>query len=115
MIQARVPGPAATALQQGQLGAEEEREERRLAVLADMETRLGAVGEITKPKQVLPFVDNVVYKAVGSQQLKANCMFCGQLINSTGATRVVDHFAFDCVLLPRAGQEAVRRYACLDG
>ena len=40
---------AAIGLQQGQLGTDEEREhaeQRRAAVLADMETRLGAVGEI---------------------------------------------------------------------
>ena len=34
-------------------------------MLADMETRLAALGEISKPVHVLKFLNNLEYKAVG--------------------------------------------------
>ena len=46
--------PNATALQV-QLGDDDARTARGLAVLADMETRLAALGEISKPVHVLKF------------------------------------------------------------
>ena len=92
-------GPVATTGLQVQLGDDEEREARRAAVLRDMETRLAALGTISKPVHTLKFLNSVAYKAVGGQQLQGNCMFCGHFIKSTGATRVVDHFG-SCVLCP---------------
>ena len=38
---------------------------------------------------------NITHKKVGGQQLSAECMFCGTVISSTDATRVVEHFARD--------------------
>ena len=83
--------PNATALQV-QLGDDDARTARGLALLADTETRLAALGEISKPVHALKFLNNLEYKAVGGQQLQGNCMFCGHPVKSTGATRVVDHF-----------------------
>ena len=50
---------------QVQLGDDDARTARGLAVLADMETRLAALGEISKPVHVLKFLNNLEYKAVG--------------------------------------------------
>ena len=90
--------PVATALQ-GCLGDEEEREARRAAILTDMQERITALGEITKPKHMISFLNGVAYKTVGGQQLSGNCMFCKTHVKSTGATRVVDHF-ISCALCP---------------
>lgn len=59
----------------------------------------GSAG-LTKPKHLLDFVRNLTYKKIGGQQLEADCMFCNMHIISTGAVRVVDHFANVCVLCP---------------
>ena len=54
--------PNATALQV-QLGDDDARTARGLALLADTETRLAALGEISKPVHALKFL-NLEYKAV---------------------------------------------------
>ena len=52
-------GPAATTGLQVQLGDDEERKARRAAVLRDMETRLAALGTISKPVHTLKFLNSV--------------------------------------------------------
>ena len=101
--------PAAGAMQQ-QLGDDDERQAKQLALQRDAETRLAALGTggIQKPKDTLAFLNNLVYKKVGGQQLTGNCMWCNKAINSTGATKVVDHFAI-CMLCPRDVKQACTR------
>ena len=67
--------------------------------VADKMVLFGKAG-IMKPKQLMEFMKNITYKKVGGQQLSAECLFCGAVISSTGATRVVEHFARDCVMCP---------------
>ena len=75
----RAPGPSLPALPalvvapvQDRLGDYEERHERRLALNEEVNTKLEALGPagITKPKELLNFMDNVTYKTVGGQQLE---------------------------------------------
>ena len=59
---------------------DEEQIDDRLARRAhELEGRLAKLGTagITKPKDLLEFVNNLKYKTVGGQQLTADCMFCG--------------------------------------
>ena len=104
----RAPGPSLPALPalvvapvQDRLGDYEERHERRLALNEEVNTKLEALGPagITKPKELLNFMDNVTYKTVGGQQLECDCSFCGFHIVSTGSSRVVPH-VIDCLLAP---------------
>ena len=92
---------------QEQLGDDEDRDARQLALQRDTETRLATLGEggIRRPKDTLTFLNNVAYKKVGGQQLTANCMWCANAINSTGASRVVDHF-LACLLCPSDVKES---------
>ena len=62
--------PAAGAMQQ-QLGDDDERQAKQLALQRDAETRLATLGTggIQKPKDTLAFLNNLVYKKVGGQQL----------------------------------------------
>ena len=75
--------PNVTALQV-QLGDDDARTARGLALLADTETRLAALGEISKPVHALKFLNNLEYKAVGGQQLQGICMSCGHLLDHGG-------------------------------
>ena len=47
-----------------------------------MAGRLASLGTggIQNPKDVLAFVNNLTYKAVGGQQLECDCMFCNRHI-----------------------------------
>ena len=67
--------PAAGAMQQ-QLGDDDERQAKQLALQRDAETRLAALGTggIQKPKDTLAFLNNLVYKKVGGQQLTGNVL-----------------------------------------
>jgi hypothetical protein len=87
-------------LAQGVLG-DNETALARLAEIHEEASQLLADigGAIEKPKGTLTFVKDLTYTSVGGQQLKCKCMFCGFLISSTGATRVVDHF-LKCALCP---------------
>ncbi|KAL1525296.1 hypothetical protein AB1Y20_020158 [Prymnesium parvum] len=55
-------------------------------------------GDITKTGQAFLFFVNPMYKAVGSQQLSASCVFCSRTVISTGSTRLVDHL-LKCALV----------------
>ena len=46
---------------------------------------------------------------MGGQQLVCSCMFCNRSITSTGASRVVEHFADGCVLCAKEVKEACQR------
>ena len=83
------------------LGDTEVTETRLQLLHAEARDKLARYGDagITKPKHVLDFVRDLAYKKVGGQQLTGKCMFCATSLNSTGATRVVDHF-IACVLCP---------------
>ena len=67
--------PAAGAMQQ-QLGDDDERQAKQLALQRDAETRLATLGTggIQKPKDTLAFLNNLVYKKVGGQQLTGNIL-----------------------------------------
>ena len=103
-----VSSPATTGIlvsassRQDFLGDEEAAETRMTAIREEVTYKLSLLGEagITKPKEVLEFAKNVQYKKVGGQQLTCECLFCGTHINSTGATRLVDHLSNACVLCP---------------
>ena len=60
-------------------------------------------GQIQKPKEVTSLFRNIV--TMSGQQQKGDCMFCGTSKRSTGATKFVDHLAFDCHLAPAFVQE----------
>ena len=89
---------------QSVLGDDQAAGDRQLALQEEVEALLVSYGDEgpNKPKRMLNFTRNVQYKRVGGQQLQAECMFCGLLLllTSTGATRIVDHFAMQCVLCP---------------
>ena len=72
--------------QQLALGDEEQIDDRLARRAHELEGRLAKLGTagITKPKDLLEFVNNLKYKTVGGQQLTADCMFCGVQIISTG-------------------------------
>ena len=84
------------------LGDDEEANANIMSLQEETHHVLSQLGEpgITKPKELLLFTRNLVYKKIGGQQLEADCMFCGYHINSTGATRIVDHMRDACVLCP---------------
>ena len=86
------------------LGDDETAAERNASLREEVCVKLEAYGTAgpAKPKQFLDFCRNVTYKKAGGQQLEAECMFCGAHLISTGATRVVDHFANVCVLCPKS-------------
>ena len=97
--------------QQLALGDEEQIDDRLARRAHELEGRLAKLGTagITKPKDLLEFVNNLKHKTVGGQQLTADCMFCGvQIIRqiiSTGATRVVEHFRDKCLACPSVVKE----------
>ena len=97
----------ATPGRQPGLGDDEDVAERLLVLQEEVATKMALFGNagIVKPKQVMDFTKNITYKKVGGQQLSAECIFCGAVINSTGATRVVEHFARDCVMCPPCVRE----------
>ena len=85
------------------LGDADDKKERLEALEQEVQDKITALGgRIDKPKHALRFVTNIQYKAVGGQQLTADCMFCRKSISSTGATRVVDHFK-ECGLVRQEG------------
>lgn len=86
---------------QAHLGDDDAVDARLARLQDDVSTRLATLGNggIQKPKDILKFVDNLAYKAVGGQQLECDCMFCGKHLISTGATKVVDHYKA-CGLCP---------------
>ena len=61
---------------QQQLGDDDERQAKQLALQRDAETRLATLGTggIQKPKDTLAFLNNLVYKKVGGQQLTGNIL-----------------------------------------
>ena len=73
------------------LGDDEEANANIMSLQEETHHVLSQLGEpgITKPKELLLFTRNLVYKKIGGQQLEADCMFCGYHINSTGATRAL--------------------------
>ena len=77
-------------------------EAERISVL------VAQVGPIKQPKQAISFLDKVS-PSVGGQQVKGNCTFCSKLISSTGATRIVDHLAWECPLVPPEVKAGVHR------
>ena len=83
------------------LGDDEAKAARWAAKIDEVNDIMGRLGDagITKPKDALLFVRGLSYKKVGGQQLECECMFCSKKITSTGATRIVDHFAKECVLV----------------
>lgn len=91
---------------QALLGDDDEAEGKLATIHSETRDKLAALGDagLAKPKQVLQFVTDLAYKKVGGQQLTCKCMFCFRTINSTGATRVVDHFV-ECVLCPKEVKE----------
>ena len=64
---------------------------RAVAVLTHVEAG------ITRPKDALPFVDELLY--ISGYQLKCCCMFCHKRSYSTSASRIVDHL-MSCPLCP---------------
>lgn len=69
------------------------------------------VGEISKPRQAVHFFVDIKSEKVGSQQIKATCLFCRKgPIASTGAARLVDHLiACDACPKPvKAGFKSLR-------
>ena len=103
-----LPSPATSGklvlarTRQPALGDDEDAETRLAEVKEKVAYKLSMLGDvgITKPKQVLDFMEDVTFKKVGGQQLTCKCMFCGTFIQSTGATRIVDHLSSACVLCP---------------
>ena len=66
--------------------------------LNELHLRAAAVvAGITRPKDALPFVDELIY--ISGYQLKCCCMFCHKRSYSTSASRVVDHL-MSCPLCP---------------
>ena len=94
--------PRPVLMMQQVLGDESPAAERRALVLTEVSDKMVVFGDAgpTRPKDMLEFTRNCKYKKVGGQQLERDCMFCGAHITSTGASRVVDHFAGQCVLCP---------------
>jgi hypothetical protein len=107
MLGTPTQGTLEVAPPQAVLGDDEAKEARLAALMDevnDIIARLGDTG-ITRPKDALLFVRGLQYKKVGGQQLECLCMFCSKKISSTGATRLVDHFVRECVLVLRCVKE----------
>ena len=92
-----VPAQALVA-EQGQLGDAEDIDKRLTAQATDVAGRLASLGTggIQNPKDVLAFVNNLTYKAVGGQQLECDCMFCNRHITSTGQS--LYYVLFACII-----------------
>ena len=87
------------AVAQAQLGDDDALQARLHALAEEVTEKLAAIVDF-KPKDALRFVRGLSYKKVGGQQLEGDCMFCGKHLNSTGATKVVDHFKTCALCVP---------------
>lgn len=97
------------------LGGENDRERRREQLLEEAGSILEEIGGYeddhglkVKPKYAVKFFKNVAYKAVGGQQLQADCMFCNVNLASTGSTRLVQHLS-SCLLAPKTVKEIFQK------
>ena len=101
-------GSTQAAAVQPVLGDDEDAETRLASLNQEVQERQEAIGAggISQPKHAVCFVNNITYKRVGGQQFTAQCMFCKAAITSTGANRVLEHFAVKCVLIPRAMKDS---------
>jgi hypothetical protein len=103
---ARAPAPApASSLVQGTLlgnaaTASMDRRDRVAAAVL-------AAGPITKPKQATLFFHNVSSTKASSQNVRGDCVFCGETRASSGATRFIEHLLI-CNLAPRNIKQGFR-------
>jgi hypothetical protein len=103
---ARAPAPApASSLVQGTLlgnaaTASMDRRDRVAAAVL-------AAGPITKPKQAMLFFHNVSSTKASSQNVRGDCVFCGETRASSGATRFMEHLLI-CNLAPRNIKQGFR-------
>ena len=95
--------PVVGDAQMGVLG-DDDAEERK----DELNALVVQVGEIKKCKQAIEFFTNIKSEKVGSQQVKATCVFCKRgPIASTGSARLVDHLLC-CDAAPRPVKEGFK-------